>query len=150
MAAQDAGEDDHRGDYADPDANRVMATVYAFMDGLEARDAEAMRAQVIDGASVTVVRQTGDGNIVRNMEMDAVIDALAAAEGTVLEPLFGEYPILEGPVAIVWAPFIYYRDGAFSHCGVNIFNLVDTGADWRIASVTYSHVEEGCMEPANR
>ena len=45
---------------------------------------------------------------------------------------------LAGALAMVRVPYDLYMNGAWSHCGVDLFSLVRTDAGWRIASLVYS------------
>ena len=38
----------------------------------------------------------------------------------------------DGNLAHVWAPYEYFLDGKFSHCGANSFTLVYTDESWKI------------------
>lgn len=38
----------------------------------------------------------------------------------------------DGNIAHVWAPYEYFMDGKFSHCGANSFTLVYTDESWKI------------------
>ena len=46
--------------------------------------------------------------------------------------------ITEGNIASVWAPYDFYIDGSFSHCGVDLFYLVKSNETWRIAHFGYT------------
>jgi hypothetical protein len=39
---------------------------------------------------------------------------------------------IDGPLAMVWAPYQFYYKGKFHHCGVNSFQLVQIDNNWRI------------------
>lgn len=39
---------------------------------------------------------------------------------------------IDGPLAIVWAPYQFYYKGKFHHCGVNSFQLVRIDNSWKI------------------
>lgn len=39
---------------------------------------------------------------------------------------------IDGPLAMVWAPYQFYYKGKFRHCGVNSFQLVKLEDGWRI------------------
>ncbi len=41
----------------------------------------------------------------------------------------------DGNIAHVWAPYEYYLDGKFSHCGANSFTLVYTDESWKILNI---------------
>jgi len=46
----------------------------------------------------------------------------------------------------VWAPYDFWRDGKFSHCGVDAFDLIKTDEGWKIAGGGYT-LESKC-EPS--
>jgi hypothetical protein len=39
---------------------------------------------------------------------------------------------IDGPLAMVWAPYQFYYKGKFHHCGVNSFQLVRLEDGWKI------------------
>ena len=39
---------------------------------------------------------------------------------------------IDGPLAMVWAPYQFFYKGKFRHCGVNSFQLVRLEGDWKI------------------
>lgn len=39
---------------------------------------------------------------------------------------------IDGPLAMVWAPYEFYYKGKFHHCGVNSFQLVRLEDGWKI------------------
>lgn len=45
---------------------------------------------------------------------------------------------VNGPIAMVWYPYDLYRDGQWSHCGVDVFTLIRTDGRWRIATMSWS------------
>ena len=49
-----------------------------------------------------------------------------------------------GSMAVVWAPYDFYRGGNFSHCGVDNFELVKIDGKWRISGVLFTVEKEGC------
>jgi ketosteroid isomerase-like protein len=45
---------------------------------------------------------------------------------------------VNGPLAMVWFPYDLYVDGKWSHCGVDVFTLIRTDGQWRIATMSWS------------
>ncbi len=43
---------------------------------------------------------------------------------------------VDGEMATVWAPYAFYYNGKFSHCGVNSFQLVKLEESWKILQIT--------------
>jgi hypothetical protein len=47
-------------------------------------------------------------------------------------------------MAQVWAPYDFHLDGKFSHCGVDMFTLVQGKDGWRIAAIAYTGRKDAC------
>jgi hypothetical protein len=56
----------------------------------------------------------------------------------VVERGFSPRAMVNGGVAVVWMPYDLYINGAWSHCGVDVFTLVQNAGVWRIASMAWS------------
>lgn len=132
---------------AEPDDEaQVMAVVDAFMAGLAAKDAEAMSALAMDDGYLALVRPMADGDRTRSMPLSETIASLASVTADLAEPTWDEVVMVEGPVAMVWAPYALLADGERSHCGIDIFTLMRVDGAWKIATITYSHIDEGCPD----
>ena len=46
--------------------------------------------------------------------------------------------LVDGDLAVVWAPYDFHIDGSFSHAGVDAINLVRRDDGWRIAAIVWS------------
>ncbi len=55
--------------------------------------------------------------------------------------------LISGTIGIVWYPYDIYVDGAWSHCGIDIFNMIRTDEGWRIAVVQYNVQQPPACEP---
>lgn len=56
----------------------------------------------------------------------------------IVERGFKPTAMVNGGVAMVWMPYDLYVDGAWSHCGADVFTLVKADNKWRIASLAWS------------
>ncbi|MCA0375631.1 MAG: hypothetical protein LCH84_08180 [Gemmatimonadetes bacterium] len=56
----------------------------------------------------------------------------------IVERGFAPQAMVSGAVAMVWMPYDLYVNGAWSHCGVDVFTLVKSGSVWRIATLAWS------------
>ena len=45
---------------------------------------------------------------------------------------------VNGPLAMVWYPYDLYLDGKWSHCGVDVFTLIRSDGQWRIATMSWT------------
>src|SRR5688572_20474656 len=51
---------------------------------------------------------------------------------------------IDSPLAMVWTPYNFYYNGAFSHCGVNSFQLVRFDGAWKIQYLIDTRRRTGC------
>lgn len=62
----------------------------------------------------------------------------APTTATVTERGWSPEVRVNGPLAMVWYPYDLYRDGKWSHCGVDAFTLIKHDGRWRIAMMAWS------------
>lgn len=53
---------------------------------------------------------------------------------------------IDGPLASVWAPYRFYIGTTFSHCGVDVFQLMKTAAGWKIIYIVDTRRKDNCVE----
>lgn len=119
------------------DEARVLAVAESALEAITEEDLVAFTDLMVDEA-VTFSAPGRDG------EADYAVRTrdewrARSIEGDVVERGFDPVVHVSGPVAVVWLPYDLYLDGAWSHCGVDIFSLVRTGEGWRIASLAWSY-----------
>ncbi len=51
---------------------------------------------------------------------------------------------IQGEMANVRAPYDFHVDNQFSHCGVDVFNLLKTAEGWKVTSITYDVLKTDC------
>jgi hypothetical protein len=117
---------------ASPEDQAVLAPVQALFDGMAHRDADAIRAPLLPGGSLTLMR---DGKPVQ-MSFDDFA-ARVAKPGTMRIEERIHHPLvrIDHDLAVVWAPFDFLSDGKVDHCGTDLFSLVRVNGQWRIAAI---------------
>jgi hypothetical protein len=117
---------------ATPEEQAVLAPVQALFDGMAHRDATAIRAPLLPGGSLVLMR---DGKPVR-MSFDDFATHLAHPGTTQIEERIHDPLIrIDNDLAVVWAPFEFLSDGKVDHCGTDLFNLVRQNGQWFISSI---------------
>jgi len=71
----------------------------------------------------------------------------AVTGADLVERGFDPTVLVSGPIAMVWYPYDFYTDGEWSHCGIDIFNLVRTNEGWRIATMLWNTEQPPACEP---
>ena len=54
--------------------------------------------------------------------------------------------MVSGTIGIVWYPYDIYVDSEWSHCGIDIFNMIRTEEGWRIAALQYNVLQPPACE----
>ena len=72
------------------------------------------------------------------------IATLGSTKQRLLERMWNPTVFLQGSLAVVRAPYDFHIDGAFSHCGVDVFTLVRSKSEWRVTHVVYTVQRQNC------
>jgi hypothetical protein len=124
-----------------PDRDAVVAVVQRFFDAMGSRDAAAMKTVLMTEGSFFSVREDGS---VRATSIKDWIDRLPSGKEKFLERMWNPEVKVHRGIAVVWTPYDFYRDGKFSHCGVDAFDLVKTPAGWKISGGTFTIEKSNC------
>lgn len=110
----------------------VLAPIQAFFHGMTRRDAAAIRAPLLPGGSLVLMR---DGKP-RQMTFDDFAARVAQAGTTHIEERI-HHPLvrIDHDLAVVWAPFDFLVDDKIDHCGTDVFTLVRQNGGWLIAGI---------------
>jgi hypothetical protein len=129
---------------SDPEAHylvsraEVLVTIRAALSTLGDRNVAAHRELFLPAATVISVTE-GDGEpttLVRTLEES--INSIAAVTVPMEERIWDPEVRVDGGVAIAWAPYDFYIDASFSHCGHDAFQLIRTDRGWKLASIVYT------------
>ena len=121
----------------------VVAVAQRLFDAMAAKDAAAARALALPDARHVALRANGVVNISTHEQF---VTRLAAGKGVWLERMWNPKVLIHGGLAVVWADYDFHRDGKFSHCGVDSFNMVKTADGWKLAEISYTTETSGCPE----
>ena len=92
-------------------------------------------ATLRDGAAVVQVQDSVEG----------FIRSIGRPRNEVFDERLSNVKVsIDGPLASVWADYVFYRGSTFSHCGVDHFLLVKEGAAWVIIEVSDTRRLTGC------
>jgi uncharacterized protein (TIGR02246 family) len=121
-----------------PAHEAVRATINALFDAMRAGDGDALLATFHEGATLTSVGAGRDGVIAaRREEIEGFAEAVSAPHPEPYDERIGPIEVrVDGPLATAWMTYRFHVGETFSHCGVNSFQLADTGDGWKILGVT--------------
>jgi len=127
--------------------NDIRIVVDRLFDGMRKGDSTMVRSVFLkDNALNSVSKNTNDSTIIRS---EGNVEGFIKAVGTPHQEKWDEriYNLIihtDGPMAIVWAPYKFYRGETFSHCGVNVFTLIKVSAEWKIREITDTRRKTDC------
>jgi hypothetical protein len=126
----------------------VIAVAEAYLRALSDRDGAKLRALSLPGGSVHAVDLADDGSLWRIRSRSLEDDAVTIAEDSdpLLERMWDPIAMVHGPLAMVWTPYDFWVAGEWSHCGVDIFTLVETDDGWKVSSISYTSEVADCPE----
>lgn len=120
----------------------VVAVVQRFFDAMADKDVDAFRATMMPDALIYAAPELPAPLRGRNASAD--VEFLANTADSLLERMWDPDVRVRGRVAILWAPYDFWRNGEFSHCGIDVFTLVRADTGWKISSAVYTVEREGC------
>jgi len=127
---------------------QVMAPLRAWFAGIDASDANAIRAQlrIGGGGGATVAVTKADGSrIVRHLTWEEYLAGIKPGEHRYHEQFSGQPAVeIDGDIAMVWGDFTLSIDGKVATCGVDHFDMVRENGQWKVQNVTWSQRTTGC------
>jgi hypothetical protein len=126
------------------DQSAVVAAVQQFFDTMATRDVEGARRVLMPEARMFSVREQNGQSVARASTVENYFKSLSEGKQNNRERMWDPEVKIRGGIASVWTPYDFWVDGKFSHCGIDIFDVVKTADGWRIAAVTYTVERTGC------
>jgi hypothetical protein len=124
---------------------KVLAAVEHFFDAIKGRDVTAMEQTVVLDGLATAVRLTDGAETRRvNWHWPSYFENVRGSKGVMVEKLFSPEVRVERDIASVWARYELIVDEKFSHCGVDHFDMVKRGGEWRVYNLTWTNQKTGC------
>ena len=123
----------------------VMATVNRFLHSINTGDITLM-AEVSRRDSMNYTRiQSNDGTFsTKARPQTSFLDPTKERGPKVTERIWDPVILVDDQIAAVWAPYDFHIDGKFSHCGIDLFNLIYDEGAWKIANSSWTVIRKGC------
>ena len=131
---------------ADAERQAVLAVVQTFFDGMAARDVNRLSPILMPEGRFYAMDERDGKRSMRTFTNAEYLKGLPGQKQSVRERMWNPEVRIRGSIASVWTPYDFWRDGSFSHCGVDAFDLIRIDGQWRIAGGMYT-VETAC-EPS--
>ncbi len=131
----------------DSEQYAVQKTIEAFFNGFHQQDSIAIKKTVANGIILqTIAKDSSGKNYVKTEDFSTFIKSIIGIPETMkFKETIKSYAIqVDGPMANAWTAYEFHVDDAFSHCGVNSFQLLKQEDAWKIIYLIDTRRKEGC------
>jgi hypothetical protein len=122
----------------------VLKVMQESFDAMAARDSEAMRRTSLPEGRFFHVEEIEGAIRIGSFSNQEDAERLATLQEPWLERMWTPQVLIHKQIAVVWTPYDFYRDGRFSHCGVDAFTFVKTVEGWKITGGVYTIERTDC------
>jgi len=124
--------------------HEAIAAVERFLHAAAHRDTAAMARTLTPEGSFHAVFEGPEGGVPSAITHRDYIKAMAKDQGRASERHWDARAEVTGAIAIVRTAYDLLLDGRPSHCGTNVFTLVQGPSGWRIAGSVSTVRQQGC------
>ena len=118
-----------------------------FFDTMAAKDVEGAR-RILQPQGRFHGMSIRDGKpVVRAFSNEEYFADLQASKQKMRERIWNPEIKVNGLIATLWAPYDFWVDGKYSHCGVDQFDFIKTEEGWKIAGGVYTLETECSPSP---
>ena len=126
----------------------IKQTVNTLFDAMRKGDSTLLRSVFSKDMILQSISNNRDGKAILSVEKaDAFVKAIGKPHTMLYDErvTFDDIKI-DGDLASVWAPYKFYLGDKFSHCGVDVFQLMKTTVGWKIIYLVYTKRKDNCLE----
>jgi len=125
----------------------VKQSINTMFDAMRKGDSTMLKSVFAKEMVLQSISTNKEGKTV--ISVDSAND-FAKAIGTPHKGVYDERIVygdikIDGDLASVWAPYKFYLDDKFSHCGVDVFSLMKTPAGWKIIYIVDTRRKDNCI-----
>lgn len=129
-----------------PEYPAVKQVIDQFFDSINTGNGELLAGLEVEGAQVLNIREdvAGEYEFVERAWFTA--DNFSA-DTRLTERYWDEQLLISDHLAVFWAPYDFHINGEFSHCGIDVLNLIKIDGQWKIGHAMWTIQRPGC-EPS--
>jgi Putative lumazine-binding len=124
----------------------IKRTINTMFDAMRKSDSTLLKSVLAKDTELQSVAADKMGKVLLSTKSaNDLVTLIGTTHAAVYDEriIFGGIKI-DGPLASVWAPYIFYLGDGFSHCGVNFFQLARIEGNWKIIHIGYTVRLDNC------
>ncbi|MDB5006631.1 MAG: hypothetical protein JWP45_1024 [Mucilaginibacter sp.] len=126
----------------------IKQSINTMFDAMRKGDSTLLKSTFAKDMILQSISTNKEGKAILSTEK---VDDFAKAVGTPHASVYDERIVfgdikIDGDLASVWAPYKFYLGDKFSHCGVDVFQLMKTADGWKIIYIVDTRRKGDCVE----
>ena len=124
----------------------VKAAVKLLFTGMIQSDGTKIRSSFTDSAILQSIVEKDGKTKTRTESIEEFAQSISKLEkGVADERIRFDVIKIDGPLAIVWAPYSFYYKGQLNHCGVDSFQMLLVDGVWKIQYLVDTRRKQPCQ-----
>jgi len=125
---------------------QITSVVQQLFVAMKASDTAATRsAFVANGRVIPVQAGAQAPSVGQGLSIDQFVAFVARnPTGSWNERFWNSVVRISGPLADLWFDYDVYRGSSLDHCGVNSVQLQETTTGWKIVTMAFTSISQGC------
>ena len=126
-----------------PEYAVVKQLIDRFFESINTGNGELLASLEVEGAQILNIREevVGEYEFVQRNWFTA---ENFSAGNQLTERYWGEELLVSDMLAVFWAPYDFHIDGEFSHCGIDVLNLIKIDGEWKIGHAMWTIQRSSC------
>ena len=126
--------------------SQITAVVEHLFVAMKASDTAATRSAFVgNGRVIPVQAGAQSASVGQGLSVDQFVAFVGRnAVGSWVERFWNPVVRNSGPLADLWFDYDVYRGSSLDHCGVNSVQLRETTGGWKIVTMAFTSVTQGC------
>ena len=126
-----------------PEYPAVKQVIDDFFESINTGNGELIAGLEVEGAQVFNIREDTAG-VYEFVERSWFGADNFSAETQLTERYWDEQLLISDQIAVFWAPYDFHIDGEFSHCGIDVLNLIKIDDKWKIGHAMWTIQRPNC------
>lgn len=127
----------------------VKKVVEGFFEAFHKQDSVAMKTFMADDVVLQTTGRNQEGKTMfRTTPIERLYESIVSIPDSIqFEEKLTSWSIqVDRTMANAWVGYEFWLNGAFSHCGINSFQMVNFDGKWKVIYLIDTRGRAGCME----